>query len=147
VQEIYKENGITGFWSGYRAVVLLSFNPSLTYYFFQLLRVSLIPRRRRDNPTSTELFFLAAFAKTFATLITYPIMLSKTRMQIRLKERATLLHSLYETLKTEGIAGAYMGARSQILKGFFSQGITMMTKDQIARTIIYLYFWSRKHLL
>lgn len=147
VREIYAEKGILGFWAGYRAVVLLSFNPSLTYYFFQLLRVSLIPRRRRENPTSLELFFLAAFAKTFATLITYPIMLSKTRMQIKLKEKATLLHSLYRTLRTEGVAGAYVGARSQILKGFFSQGITMMTKDQIARAIIYLYFWSRKRLL
>lgn len=146
VHQIYKEKGITGFWAGYKATILLSINPSLTYYFFQLLRTNLIPRRRRENPTSLEIFFLAAFAKIFAIGFTYPIILAKTRIQI--KKTADRLSSvymqIYSTLKAEGFSGLYTGVRAQILKGFFSQGITMMTKDQIARIIIYLYFVTRK---
>ena len=148
IQSILKERGIRGFWSGYKATVLLSINPSLTYYFFQLFKALTLPRRRRDNPTSVELFFLAAWAKTLATLITYPIILAKTRSQViqAAKGTMTIVGQIYRTLQTEGLAGLYMGARSQILKGFFSQGITMMTKDQIAKLIIYMYFVSKKHL-
>lgn len=139
VRAIYSERGITGFWSGYKATVLLSINPSLTYYFFQTLKSILLPRRLRDNPTSSQLFFLAAIAKTMATLITYPVILAKTRIQV--KQRAqSLFRILSSILAKDGIPGLYLGARSQILKGFFSQGITMMTKDQIARFIIWAYF-------
>lgn len=145
-KQIYKEKGLTGFWAGYKATMILSINPSLTYYFFQLLRTNLIPRRRRENPTSLEIFFLAAFAKIFAICFTYPIILAKTRIQIkRTADKLSSVHmQVYSTLKAEGFSGLYTGVRAQILKGFFSQGITMMTKDQIARAIIYLYFISRK---
>jgi solute carrier family 25 (peroxisomal adenine nucleotide transporter), member 17 len=147
-KQIYKEKGLTGFWAGYKATIILSINPSLTYYFFQLLRTNLIPRRRRENPTSLEIFFLAAFAKIFAIGFTYPIILAKTRIQIkRTADKLSSVHmQIYSTLKAEGFSGLYTGVRAQILKGFFSQGITMMTKDQIARAIIYLYFVTRKAL-
>ncbi|ANB15942.1 Ant1p [Sugiyamaella lignohabitans] len=149
VKAIYKERGFLGFWSGYKATVLLSINPSLTYYFFQLFTAVLIPKRRRKNPTSVEIFFLAAWAKTIATLITYPIILAKTRIQIvrATKSAGSLFSQILKTLDSEGIQGLYMGARSQILKGFFSQGITMMTKDQIARLIIYVYFVGKKYIV
>lgn len=144
VRAIYKERGFTGFWSGYKATVLLSINPSLTYYFFQWLKSVLLPRRLRDNPTSSQLFFLAAIAKTMATLITYPVILAKTRIQVKQKAQS-LFTILSSTFSHDGLAGLYLGARSQILKGFFSQGITMMTKDQIARFIIWSYFVFKKY--
>lgn len=144
VNEIWKEKGLTGFWTGYKATILLSINPSLTYYFFQVLRTMVIPRKRRENPTSVELFFLSAFAKTAATLITYPIMMAKTRQQAAKtdsegKEKSSIIKIASDVLESEGPIGLYQGAKGQILRGFFSQGLTMMTKDQIAKAIIYLY--------
>lgn len=133
-RDIYREKGVQGFWTGYSKVIFLSINPSLTYYFFQLLKTLTIPRRRRENPSSMELFFLSACAKTIATLITYPLILSKTRLQAAGHDS-----SAREVFHKEGVQGLYQGARGQILKGFFSQGITMMTKDKIARMIIYIY--------
>ncbi|CAN6658972.1 peroxisomal adenine nucleotide transporter 1 [Trichomonascus vanleenenianus] len=165
IADIWRDKGITGFWTGYRAVVLLSLNPSLTYYFFQYLKAVLIPRRRRDNPTSTELFFLSACAKIIATLMTYPWMLSKTRMQAqakserrepvkfvvgepeqsqveKLKSALTfkVITDVTDVYKSEGLAGVYQGAKGQVLRGFFTQGITMATKDQISKLIIWFYF-------
>lgn len=141
-REIYSEKGIQGFWTGYSKVIFLSVNPSLTYYFFQLLKTVSIPRRRRENPTGLEIFFLSASAKTVATLLTYPLILSKTRLQVA----GSAGSSAREMFRHHGIKGLYQGARGQILKGFFSQGITMMSKDKIARLIIYLYviLWLKK---
>ncbi|VVT54531.1 uncharacterized protein SAPINGB_P004122 [Magnusiomyces paraingens] len=154
-RDIYNERGIWGFWTGFRATILLSVNPSLTYYFFQLLKVLFIRgergmtraqrQRRRDNPTSAELFFFSASAKTLASLITYPLILIKTQMQVRRESNGPALGAtLIDIVKTKGVRYLYQGAMGQILKGFFSQGITMLTKDQIARTIIYLYFVLHK---
>lgn len=162
-KEIYNERGIAGFWSGFQATILLSVNPSLTYYFYQILKVIFIRgnrgmtkaqrQRRRDNPTSFEVFFFSASAKTLATLITYPLILVKTQMQVKAadnkKNGGTGSVSLLGTFKdlvtpkngkSGGLAHLYQGARGQVLKGFFSQGITMLTKDQISRLIIYIYF-------
>lgn len=161
--EIYAERGFLGFWSGFGATILLSVNPSLTYYFFQLIKVIMIRggkgatlserradrARRRENPTKVQLFFFSASAKTVASLITYPLILVKSQMQVKTSnagssqqnaKRPSMAATFTEIVKTNGVGHLYQGARAQILKGFFSQGITMLTKDQIARFIIYFYF-------
>lgn len=138
IKDIYNEKGIIGLWTGYKATIFLSVNPSLTYYFFQLLKAIFIPRKYRDNPSKFQLFFYPATAKTLATLLTYPLLLFKTRMQI--KSASTQKTSFRSLL----LSHPYQGASGQVLKGFFSQGITMLTKDQISRFIIYLYFVSLK---
>lgn len=145
-KDIYAEKGITGLWTGYKATMLLSVNPSLTYYFFQLLKVLLIPRKHRDNPSKFELFFYPATAKSMATLLTYPLLLLKTQMQMKSKSQSPSFSSMFfgkDASAAPGkarLAQLYQGASGQVLKGFFSQGITMLTKDQISRLIIYLYF-------
>ena len=143
-KDIYKEKGITGFWTGYKATVVLSINPSLTYYFFQALKANLIPYKRRDNPTGGELFLYSALAKSLAGLITYPYILAKTRLQVKSDGGKTKARSasqmVVDTVKKEGVLGLWEGCQGQILKGFFSQGITMLIKDKIARLLIYIYF-------
>lgn len=161
-RDIYAERGVLGFWAGFQATILLSVNPSLTYYFFQMLKVVFIRgrgltpqerQRRRDNPTKWQLFIFSASAKTVASLLTYPLILVKTQMQVKIKAaktngavdaRHTMVGTLADIVKTRGVGHLYQGARGQILKGFFSQGITMLTKDQIARFIIYCYFVAAK---
>ncbi|KAG5368722.1 Peroxisomal nicotinamide adenine dinucleotide carrier [Yarrowia sp. C11] len=143
-KDIYKEKGITGFWTGYKATVVLSINPSLTYYFFQALKANLIPYKRRDNPTGSELFLYSALAKSLAGLITYPYILAKTRLQVKSDGKSGKAKSasqmVVDTIKKEGVLGLWEGCQGQILKGFFSQGITMLIKDKIARLLIYIYF-------
>lgn len=142
-REIYAEKGIFGFWTGYRATMLMSVNPSLTYYFYQVLKAVFLPRRYRDNPSNLVLFFFPATAKTLATMLTYPLLLLKTQMQLKRDspDSPSLLQSLFGHAGEKGrLAKLYLGASGQILKGFFSQGITMLTQDQISRLIIWLYF-------
>lgn len=144
-KQIYDEHGITGFWSGYRATLILSFNPSLTYYFFQILSAQIVPRSRRNKPTTFEVFISAALAKTMATIITYPVIVLKTRTQVGAGKDLPLYKQLAATYKQEGASALFDGASGQILKSFFNQGITMMTKDKITRFVVlsYLYFRAK----
>lgn len=81
VQNIYntikKEKGIAGFWSGYSASLMLTLNPSITFFLYETLkRLS-----RHDEPSARLTFLMAAISKAIASTITYPFSLAKARAQ------------------------------------------------------------------
>lgn len=125
VQEIYKEKGVQGFWSGYDATLILTLNPAITFFLYESFK-SLLPRRYREQPTGGQTFLLAAVSKAVASSIMYPISMAKARSQVQKKRqgggRFAIFESLLQTYKTEGFAGMYEGVFGEVLKGFFSNG-------------------------
>ncbi|PBP27009.1 peroxisomal adenine nucleotide transporter 1 [Diplocarpon rosae] len=81
ISKIRSEKGIQGFWSGYSAQLVLTLNPSLTFFLYETFKRILLPRSKRDNPGTTITFFMAAFSKAIASGITYPFALAKARAQ------------------------------------------------------------------
>ncbi len=146
IHDIYRESGITGFWSGFRASVVLSANPSITYYLFELQKALIVPRSRRDNPKAIEIFMLSAIGKAIATLLLYPFILTKTRMQAKNTSvtSTTLMKRLF---MSEGILGMYKGCGPQVLKGFLAQGIMMLVKEKIGALIVTLYLMVQRNRL
>jgi len=78
---IRAEKGLLGFWSGYSASLVLTLNPSLTFFFYESLK-RLLPRSRREDPGVRATFLLAALSKAMASCITYPFSLAKARAQV-----------------------------------------------------------------
>ncbi|KAA6411712.1 MAG: hypothetical protein FRX48_04993 [Lasallia pustulata] len=174
--QIYGEKGLAGFWSGYSASLILTLNPSLTFFLYETFKRSLLPRSQRDHPPPSATFLLAAVSKAIASTITYPFSLAKTRAQVtsrgvddndqEIKEslenapgpgiqttkrerkaaRMTVFSTILHIAKTEGIAGLYEGLAGEVLKGFFSHGITMIVKEAVHNLIIKLYFTILKVL-
>lgn len=128
VHEIYRSKGLPGFWSGYKATFFLSANPSLAYYFYQLLG-------SRHRSSAAKVFLRAAIAKSMALLLTYPVILAKTRSQAS-HVKKSMLSEMWTTLKTNGLLGLYDGADGQLVKGIFTQGITMTTKESIEHAVL-----------
>lgn len=145
VRSIYEEKGITGFWSGMKASVLLAANPSISYYLFELQKALLIPRARRGQPRAIEIFLMSATGKAIATLLLYPVILLKARTQAT-HARASLLAMVRKILRTEGARGLYSGALPQVAKGFLSQGILMLLKDKITTVIVAGYILLSRQL-
>jgi len=83
--EILQQKGILGFWSGYSASLVLSLNPSLTFFLFETLKRLLLPRSRRENPPPSATFLLAAISKACASSVTYPFSVAKARAQVSAK--------------------------------------------------------------
>ncbi|KAK6358436.1 hypothetical protein TWF730_007769 [Orbilia blumenaviensis] len=142
INQIYKEKGLRGFWSGYDATLILTLNPAITFFLYETLK-SLLPRKYREKPTGGQTFLLAAISKAVASSIMYPISMAKARSQVQSKEKSkgkfAVLEVLKEAFKTGGIAGMYEGVFGEILKGFFSNGITMLIKEALHRQILSLY--------
>jgi hypothetical protein len=78
---IRKEKGLQGFWSGYSASLVLTLNPSLTFFLYEFFKRSFLPRSQRDNPGAKLTFLMAAMSKAIASTITYPFSLAKARAQ------------------------------------------------------------------
>jgi len=79
---IQSEKGIQGFWSGYSASLVLTLNPSITFFLYEFFKRALLPRSKRDDPGARLTFLMAAVSKAIASTITYPFSLAKTRAQI-----------------------------------------------------------------
>ena len=160
--DILKTHGYLGFWSGYSASLILTLNPSLTFFLFETFKRLLLPRARRDQPPPTATFLMAAVSKGCASAVTYPFSLAKSRAQSGAKsedadeekvvdkdfskksERTAAKSTIFSTLLTiarnEGISGLYSGLHLEITKGFFSHGITMIVKQALHRFVIQIYY-------
>ena len=168
--QIHSEKGLQGFWSGYSASLVLTLNPSLTFLFYETLKRALLPRSQRPDPPPQATFLLAAVSKALASSITYPFSLAKTRAQVSSKTvddndaevkksvekvtdgqtsgtrrgrraaRGTVFSTILHIARTEGLSALYEGLSGEVLKGFFSHGITMIVKESVHKMIIQLYY-------
>lgn len=171
--QIRREKGLLGFWSGYSASLVLTLNPALTFLFHETLLRMLVKREKRSDPGAKLTFLIAATSKVFASTITYPFSLAKSRAQVSSKapndettaplsekdslkdasnksakkvRRKTVFDTVYQIAKEEGPAGLYQGLGGELLKGYFSHGTTMLLKERIHKVVIQLYYLILKAL-
>ncbi|CAG8579794.1 22860_t:CDS:2 [Racocetra persica] len=78
-KEITHEDGITGLWKGLGPSLVLCINPAITYGAFE--RFKDIMLKRNFNLTPGLIFWLGALSKTIATVVTYPYIMAKVRLQ------------------------------------------------------------------
>ncbi|GES57280.1 mitochondrial carrier protein [Aspergillus terreus] len=161
---IRAEKGLRGFWSGYSASLILTLNPSLTFFLNGFLKMLLRPRAQRNAPLSPALtFLLAALSKSAASTVTYPFSMAKTRAQVAaaatdsggrsssekehkdedddgLALMPAIVSHVVAIARAEGPAALYAGLPGEVAKGFFSHGFTMLAKDAVYAAIVRAYY-------
>lgn len=173
---IRKKSGLLGLWSGYSATLVLTLNPSITFFVNRRLAERIIPALEdEDIPVAWVAFLIAAWSKATATAITYPFQKGKTRLQmasfsrdtptddgekgvggkqetVSLRSKAvrlldqTIFGVILRIIKEEGTRALYAGIQGELLKSFFSHGLTMLSKGVIHRLVIRLWFLILPHL-
>ncbi|KAJ3260060.1 ADP/ATP carrier protein [Chytriomyces hyalinus] len=164
INEILQTDGIVGLWRGFPASLVLTVNPALTYGLFERVKSLVVARRMKRAVgkgvdvksvsgmlSSGDAFLVGALTKALATIVTYPYIMAKVRMQwrppvssdagkdplgegnkrgledaIRYKSATDVLSKVWQT---EGLLGWYVGLNAQLLKAVLCQGILFMTKD------------------
>lgn len=155
--QIKSEKGLQGFWSGYSATLILTLNPSITFFLNEILKYALLPRAKRERPSAAMTFLLAALSKSAASSVTYPFSLAKTRAQALGSSQGAASEKSPQSLisiltpkiistvgtiaRTEGILALYAGLSGEVLKGFFSHGFTMLAKDAVYASIVKGYYF------
>ncbi|KAF8150701.1 mitochondrial carrier domain-containing protein [Crassisporium funariophilum] len=154
-REIVEEEGVTGLWLGIKPGLVLTVNPAITYGAFERVK-SLILLARGDASTKMGpwlSFLIGALSKTLATVVTYPYIMAKVRIQARSadaeeaaehKEKMPGQHTFHHqhtkhvgaldilarVWKREGFVGWYQGMQAQITKAVLSQALLFMSKEQ-----------------
>ncbi|GAA6022707.1 hypothetical protein JCM11491_003739 [Sporobolomyces phaffii] len=140
-REIYAEQGLAGFWSGFQSTVVLTLNPAITFYAFAALKRAFIPAKTREHPTAVQTFFCGAFASSLASLATYPLILAKTRLQFKSPTSGRAVYAspvdvVRRAYAKRGVAGLYAGVEGQVLKGFVNEGLKLLIKERLELVIV-----------
>eukprot|EP00842_Homolaphlyctis_polyrhiza_P003233 jgi/Hompol1/3910/HPOL_003405-RA len=157
MKQIVKEEGIQGLWKGLRAALVLCINPAITYGVFERLKGIIVKQNaiaKIQGPlTSGQVFMIGALSKSLATVVTYPYILAKVRMQwrppssineLKSEEREMLQYSsaldvLRKVYRTDGIKGIFNGISTQILKAVLCQAILFVSKEKLAAYTVFLF--------
>ncbi|KAL5209036.1 hypothetical protein ABZP36_004659 [Zizania latifolia] len=88
IQDLYKEAGLLGFWKGVVPALIMVSNPAIQFMLYETLLKKLKKRRASnlkgaDGLTALEIFLLGAVAKLGATVVTYPLLVAKARLQVK----------------------------------------------------------------
>ncbi|CAO3615073.1 unnamed protein product [Cunninghamella echinulata] len=143
---IIKEEGIAGLWRGIRPSLVLCVNPAITYGSFEKIK-QLVLTTFNIPFSSAVAFYVGALSKTLATIITYPYIMAKVRLQWKpskeLEGKIDAYKSAYDVLsrvlKQEGLSGWYKGMSTQITKAVLSQALLFMMKDIFTNYTILAY--------
>lgn len=89
--------------------------------------------------TPYKSFLVGALSKTLATVVTFPYILAKVRLQAKNTPYAGAIDVLSRIAKEKGIKGWYQGMQAQITKAVLGQALLFYFRD-------YFEIWTRKLL-
>ncbi|KAA1477185.1 adenine nucleotide transporter [Dentipellis sp. KUC8613] len=161
-REIIREEGVTGLWLGLQPGLVLTVNPAITYGAYERVKGVLV-RAQEAAGKGSKLgpwmsFLLGALSKSLATVVTYPYIMAKVRIQTRSADLETLreegdaehqadvpepleyhhkhskhagaLDVLLRAWRHQGFKGWYQGMSAQITKAVISQALLFMSKEK-----------------
>jgi len=166
IVEVVRDDGITGLWKGLKPSVMLTMNPAITYSVFERIKSGVLENRKNAGKKmelrSGEVFVIGAFAKTVATIVTYPLIMAKIKLQWKptKKENETeeerkdrlqktysgIIDVLKKSYKSNGIPGLYQGMQAQILKAVLTQAILFVSKEKLNLYTYYAICYLKKHV-
>ena len=92
-REIVREEGVAGLWLGIKPGLVLTVNPAITYGVFERIKsILLLAQEKAAAVAATSSngkltpgmnFLVGALSKTLATVVTYPYIMAKVRIQAR----------------------------------------------------------------
>ncbi|KAM0880735.1 hypothetical protein ACQ4PT_033373 [Festuca glaucescens] len=158
VREVYRESGIHGFWKGLVPTLIMVCNPSIQFMIFETLSKRLRSKRSKQLPkkniTAMEVFLLGAMAKLGATVVTYPLLVVKSRLQAKqeIGRNATsrytgTIDAILKMIRYEGLHGFYKGMGTKIVQSVFAASVLFMVKEELVKFVILLVARSRTLLL
>ncbi|CAE6519585.1 unnamed protein product [Rhizoctonia solani] len=80
-REIVKEDGVAGLWAGIKPSMVLTINPAITYGAFERVKSVMLASTNSSKLTPGKAFLVGALSKTLATVVTYPYIMAKVRLQ------------------------------------------------------------------
>lgn len=145
IQDLYKEAGVFGFWKGVIPALIMVSNPAIQFMLYEALLKKLKTRRASNlkgaqGLTALEIFLLGAVAKLGATLVTYPLLVVKARLQAKQMIGDDKKHrykgtfdAITKMMHYEGLSGMYKGMGTKIVQSVFASALLFMIKEELVK--------------
>ncbi|GMH19082.1 hypothetical protein Nepgr_020923 [Nepenthes gracilis] len=159
IQEVYDEAGVWGFWKGVFPTLIMVSNPSIQFMLYETLLKKLRKRRSSSKSgsngvTALQIFLLGALAKLGATVVTYPLLVVKSRLQSkqvisadnRRHYRGTS-DAIMKMIRYEGLSGFYKGMSTKIVQSVLAAAILFMVKEELVKGVRLLITKDAKNTL
>ncbi|CAI0443526.1 unnamed protein product [Linum tenue] len=145
IQEIIDEAGIPGFWKGVLPTLIMVSNPAIQFMIYETLLKKLKQRRVLLNKggngvTAAETFLFGALAKLGATVVTYPLLVVKSRLQAKQVTTGDKKHhykgtvdAILKMIRYEGFHGFYKGMSTKICQSVLAAAVLFMVKEELVK--------------
>lgn len=145
VKDLYKEAGVLGFWKGVLPTLIMVSNPSIQFMIYETLLKKLTEKRPRNerglkHVSATEVFILGAIAKLGATVVTYPLLVVKSRLQAKQEggghaalQYTGTVDAIAKMIRFEGLGGFYKGMRTKIVQSVVAAAVLFMIKEELVK--------------
>jgi len=140
INEIYSEGGLKAFWNGLIPSLILVINPALQYMVYEQIKAVWERRSANHKLSSFDFFLLGAIAKTVATVVTYPYITVKTRLQAKGKYTGTL-DVIQKIYMQEGAGSFFKGMESKIVQSVLTAAFLFMVQNKLATFFLRLLVW------
>ena len=159
-REIWSEGGLKAFWRGVAPSLVMVSNPTVTYFLYEWLlaraarkgrvRVAASARAsgggkaavgaavRAYRPGPGTVFAVSAASKLGATVVTYPILLVKARLQAAGAHTAAdrvyagTADAVGRIWKEGGVKGFYAGLRPKLVQSILAAALLMSIKEEVS---------------
>ncbi|RKP36478.1 mitochondrial carrier domain-containing protein [Dimargaris cristalligena] len=165
-REIIADDGWAGLWKGLKPSLVLVVNPSITYGAFERIKTVMLAQRplattgaslaASATPLSLsalQVFVAGALSKTLATIVTYPYIMAKVRLQWKPSKSETkaggsesvqaaytsAVDVLRKVWQIDGFTGWYKGMQAQISKAMLTQALLLMIKDKLESYVMLMF--------
>jgi len=147
---IINEEGFTTLWSGSTASVILVSNPTIHFVVYDKVKSYFVEnalKTGRKHLTNLEIFNVGAIAKAVATVLTYPIQISQTRMRAHSGKQkkaddqehyANTLDCLIKMFARDGFLGWYKGLFVKLFQTVLTAAFQFLAYERIAQLIFSL---------
>lgn len=129
-------------WKGIVPSLLLCTNPAINFTIFDLIKIQILRKAGRQDPsdrlTMVEAFRIGLLAKLIATVVTYPLIRAKIMLMVSKGEGSaslqdgTLWGILRSIMEHEGILGFYKGCKLQLFHTILKSALLMMIRERIS---------------
>lgn len=141
---IWRTEGIYGLWAGTLPSLMLVSNPALQFMMYEALKRRVTHWSKK--PSALTFFAIGALAKTFATILTYPLQLIQTKLRhgrsdhavSQLPPGAGIIQMCLYILKNNGVAGLFRGLEAKLLQTVLTAALMFAAYEKIASTVLSL---------
>jgi adenine nucleotide transporter 17 len=155
-RKIYSEGGLVGLWRGLVPSLVMVLNPTIQFVLYERLVARLLTLRgggkgSKKTLGAGDVFLLTAVAKLGSTLVTYPLLLIKSRLQAASKSDTVtqytgVTHALRMILREEGFQGLFKGLRMKIVQTILTAALLMTLKEKTFKSLKSLISLASKPL-